>query len=276
MKFLPLFWIALHAILDAQTVILTYAGGGPPPTPITAAQASISPLGIAFDQVGDLYFTSLNCVFKVDLNGTITRIAGDSRQNDTGDGGLAINAELFGPQGLAFDGNGNLFIADLYRIRKISPSGIITTIAGTGIEGSDGDGGPAIAARFGGAYGLAFDGSGNLYFSQIYFSAIRKISANGIISTVAGNLSEGYSGDNGPATKAELNQPEGIAIDSSGNLYIADYSNNRVRRVSPAGVITTVAGNGTCCFGGEGGPAASAQLNFPTSVISGRCWQSLH
>jgi trimeric autotransporter adhesin len=267
MKLIPLVCIlGLHTFLGAQTVISTYAGGALPPSPVPAANASVSPIGITFDNTGNLYFSTSTYVFKMTASGTVTRLAGNSLHVDSGDGGLAVNAGLSSPAGLAFDSAGNLFIADGTYIRMISPPGIITTVAGTGVYNTSGDGGPALDARVDGAYGLAFDGSGNLYFSQMFANTVRKISKSGIITTVAGDIVQGFAGDGGLAVNAELNQPMGIAFDSAGNLYIADYANNRVRKVTTAGVITTVVGNGTCCFSGDNGPATGAQLNFPTSV----------
>ncbi|MGD0497335.1 MAG: putative Ig domain-containing protein, partial [Bryobacteraceae bacterium] len=205
----------------------------------------------------------------------ITTFAGNGTSDYSGDGGPAAAAQLAGPVALALDGSGNVYIAEQgccggqgitpinHRVRKVSPGGTITTVAGNGSPGYSGDGGPAASAQLYFPYGLAADASGNLYIADSGNYRIRKVSASGVITTVAGNGTSGYSGDGGPATSAQLNFPYGLAADASGNLYIADSNNQRIRKVSASGIITTVAGNGTSGYAGDGGPAISAQLNFP-------------
>jgi len=197
---------------------------------------------------------------------TIRPVAGTGIAGFGGDGGPAPRAQLNHPEGVAVDASGNLYIADTdnNRIRKISPNGIITTVAGTGIAGFSGDGGPASQAQLNHPEGVAVDASGNLYIADTGNNRIRKISPDGIITTVAGTEIAGFSGDNGPASQAQLNQPEGIAVDASGNLFIADTDNDRIREVSPDGVIVTIAGDEG--FSGDGGPASQAQLNHPEGV----------
>ena len=162
------------------------------------------------------------------------------------------------------DSSGNLYIADTgnNRIRKIS-NGVIATVAGNGTQGFSGDNGPASSAQLYLPSRIAVDSAGNLYIADSENNRIRKVS-NGVIITVAGSGTRGFSGDNGPATSAQLNAPTGVAVDSAGNLYIADSGNNRIRKISN-GVITTVAGNGTQGFSGDNGPATSAQLSYPTA-----------
>jgi sugar lactone lactonase YvrE len=169
------------------------------------------------------------------------------------------------PLGVAVDSAGNLYIADRAnnRIRKVS-NGVIATVAGNGTLGFSGDNGPATSAQLNFPTGVAVDSAGSLYIADSINNRIRKVS-NGLITTVAGNGTSGFSGDNGPATSAQLSQPPGVAVDFVGNLYIADYFNNRIRKISN-GVITTVAGNGMQGFGGDNGPAISAQLNGPNGV----------
>ncbi len=264
-------WLLLApALLFAQQyAISTIAGGAPPPTPVTATSASLgNPAGVATDAAGNVYFASLHCVFKMDSSGTLTRIAGNSRAGFSGDGGAATSAQLFGPEGLAIDASGNLFIADIvnHRIRKVSPNGIITTVAGTGTPGYSGDGGPAAGAQLNSPGGVTLDASGNLFIADILNHRIRQVSPNGIITTVAGNGKAGFSGDGTPAAGAQLNSPAGVAVDASGNLFIADPGNQRIRKVSPGGIISTVTGNGTPAYFGDGGPAAGGLLRNPLGV----------
>lgn len=182
------------------------------------------------------------------------------------DGEQGVNTSLCTPYGLTLDPSGNLYIADFYHgsVRKLSPTGIITTVAGNDTCCYSGDGGPAISASIYSPFGIALDGTGNMFIADYYNARIRKVSAAGIITTVAGTGNTGYSGDGGLATNAQIAGPSGVAIDAFGNLYIADTGNDRIRKVSTAGIITTIAGGGSVF--GEGGPATSAQLSSPISV----------
>ena len=237
--------------------------------PAKAAQLYL-PAGLAFDASGALYIADLlnNRVRKVSPDGTITTVAGKGTKAFSGDGGLATAGSLNHPHSLAVDASGALYIADLgnHRVRKVSPDGTITTVAGTGNEGFSGDGGPATAAQLSLPAGLAVDASGALYIADLLNNRVRKVSPDGTIATVAGMGNEGFSGDGGPATAASLNRPASLAVDASGALYIADSVNHRVRKVSPDGSITTVAGAGNDGFSGDGGPATAAQLHFPASL----------
>jgi uncharacterized protein (TIGR03437 family) len=251
----------VNSLAAAQGYLIsTFAGGAPPPTPIAALQMTIYPQGIAADSSGNLYFISSNCVFKLDKSGIVTRVAGNSRQGYSGDGGPALVAEFQFASGLAADAAGNLYVADTgnYRVRKISTAGIVSTVAGSGVQGFSGDGGAATNAQLGGVTNVAADSQGNLFL--VDGSRIRKISASGIISTVAGNGSSGFSGDGGPAIGAQLNSPSAVAADGADNLYISDDANLRVRRVSADGIIATIAGTGMWGISGDGGPATMAQL----------------
>jgi uncharacterized protein (TIGR03437 family) len=223
-----------------------YAGFSGDGGPATSASLDF-PAGVAVDGSGNIFIadTFNYRIRKVYPNGTITTVAGNGIQGISADGGPATSASLIYPQGVAVDALGNLFIADLWRIRKVSTSGIITTVAGNGYAGFSGDGGPATSAQFLKAVGVAVDSSGNLFIADYDNNRIRKVSANsGIITTVAGIGVGvgGFSGDGGPATSAWLASPTGVAVDASGNLFIADYGNNRIRKVSTTGIITTVAG----------------------------------
>jgi len=228
------------------------------------------PQGVAVDAAGNLYIadTDNSRIRKVDTKGVITTVAGKSSMGYSGDGGAATNATLYYPMGVALDAAGNLYIADKYnnRVRKVNTRGIITTVAGNGNYGHYGDGGAATNASLDYPYSVAVDAAGNLYIADYYDQRIRKVATNGIITTVAGNGSATYAGDGGAATNASLNGPYGVTADAAGDLYIADYSNSRVRKVDTAGLMTTLAGNGTNGYFGDHGLAASASLDFPEAV----------
>jgi sugar lactone lactonase YvrE len=204
--------------------------------------------------------------FAVSGSDTITTIAGTGTAGFSGDGGPATLARLFFPDGVATDGQGNVYIADTHngRVRKVSAE-TITTIAGTGEEGFSGDGGPAISARLFWPEAVAVDGQGNVYIADRNNHRVRGVSPGGTITTIAGTGAQGFSGDGGPATSAQLSYPSGIAVDGEGNVYIADRDNSRVRKVS-AGTIATFAGTGAEDFFGDGGPATSARLDSPGGV----------
>ena len=243
-------------------------------TPLPAVSASLqSPSAVTSDASGTVFFTSDHCVYKRDTTGLLTRVAGSSSfPGYSGDGGPAINARFNRPAGLALDSLGNLFIADTdnQRIRKVAATtGIVTTVAGNGISGHGGDGGPAIYGSFANPSGIALDDSGNLYIADDYNSRIRKVqAATGILSTVAGSGFNSFAGDGGAAVNASLNCPTGVALDSSANLYIADRCNNRIRKVAAAtGIITTFAGSSSATSLGDGGPATEAQISTPRAVV---------
>ncbi|MFQ5671659.1 MAG: SMP-30/gluconolactonase/LRE family protein [Nitrospinales bacterium] len=226
--------------------------------------------GIAVDPEGNIYIShrSKNRVRKIDKNGIIATVAGNGKAGFSGDGGSAVEASLNFPAGLAFDKQGNLFIADRnnHRVRKVDPSGIITTIAGNGIADYAGDEEPATQASLNLPSDVACDGDGNIYISDRSNHRIRKVDSRGIITTFAGLGVAGFAGDFGPAEDAFLKFPFGITLDGAGNLYIADRGNNRVRKVGRDGVIITVAGDGLFASRGDYGPATLANLAYPTDV----------
>jgi sugar lactone lactonase YvrE len=187
---------------------------------------------------------------------TITTIAGTGTAGYSGDGGQATSTQLNFPLGVTVDAQGNVYVADTSnnRVRKIS-GGIITTVAGTGTPGFAGDGGQATSAQLNIPGGVAVDSQGNLYIADEGNQRVRKVSG-GIITTVAGIGTAGYSGDGGQATSAQLNFPHGVEVDAQGNVFITDTDNSRVREVT-GGIITTIAGNGTAGFSGDGGQATS-------------------
>ena len=228
--------------------------------------------GIAVDLEDSLYIShrSKNRIRKVGKNGIITTIAGNGRAGFSGDNGPALEASLNFPAGLCLDRAGNLYVADRnnHRVRRIDPMGIITTVAGTGIPDWGGDGGPAAEAYLNYPSDLVCDDQGNLYISDRSNNRIRKVDSKGIISTIVGLGLPEFGGDFGPAIDAYLKYPFGIDLDSKGNLYIADRGNNRIRKVDPQGIITTVAGDGTHFFAGDYGPATRASLAYPTDVVA--------
>jgi RHS repeat-associated protein len=198
------------------------------------------------------------------LGTTLVTVTGTPTPGFSGDGGPANLAQVYQPYGVAVAPDGTIYLADSFnnRIRKIDPTGVITTIAGNGIAGYSGDGGPATQATVSAPTGMALAPDGTLYFAEPGNQRVRKISPTGIITTVAGTGTTGFSGDGGPATQAQLNYPWGVAVAPDGSLYIADYQNARVRKVATDGVVTTVAGTGIIGFSGDGGPANQARLNL--------------
>jgi hypothetical protein len=238
-----------------------YSGDG---GPATNAQLN-NPLKITIDKFGNLFIADYgnNRVRMVNASGVIKTIAGNGSAGFGGDGGQATSANLNNPTGVAVDRYGDVFIADYVnaRVRKVTPSGIISTFAGNGTFGYGGDGGPATAAELNLTFGMDFDSSGNLLLADALNNRIRKISTTGIITTVAGNGTLGYSGDGGQATNAEMNNSAGIKVDNLGNMYISDQLNYRVRKVSAAGIISTIAGNGTSGYSGDGGTATAAEIS---------------
>ena len=214
--------------------------------------------------------------------GVITTVAGNGTDASTGDGGQATSAS-FHPNGVTVDKAGNIYIADLAAsvIRKVNTAGIISTVAGFPQEKTQfsGDGGPATSASIyisSNHNGLAVDDAGNLYIADDGHHRIRKVSPSGIITTVAGTGKINFSGDGGPATSATLYRPSGVAVDSAGNIYIADTQNVRIRKVDTLGNISTVAGNGSIGYSGDGGPATNAALFYPMGVAVDACRKHLY
>ena len=255
-------------------IISTFAGTGTSGYSGDGGAATLakvsSPTSVAVAADGSTYISDyIGCVIrKVSRGGVISTIAGNGTCSFSGDGGLATSATVKFPEGLALDSAGNLYIVDNgdCRVRKIDGNGIISTVIGTGTCSSGGDGGLATAASLQNPNDVALDGLGNLYISDGAAGRIRIVYPSGYIATFAGTGTEGFSGDGGPATSAEVNVPYGIAADSAGNIYFADAYNNRIRAVNRQGIVNTIAGIGNAGYTGDGGAASGAELNLPSGL----------
>jgi RHS repeat-associated protein len=271
----------IRMVTAGANIISTFAGNGIGGYGGDGGQSTdaelYGPGAIAIDTAGNVYIADSNNyrIRAVGSRGTpnnpgagyIITVAGDGVPGYSGNGGLATAAEINDMSGLAVDSSGNVYFADTIAsvIRKVSAStGIISTVAGNGTQGFSGDGGAATSARLYSPHDIAVDSSGNLYIADSYNNRIRKVSSSGIISTIAGNGTAGFSGDNGPAINAELYYPASVVVDKAGNVYIGDTTNERIRKISTSGVISTYAGNGTQSFNGygDGGQATSAEIDL--------------
>jgi sugar lactone lactonase YvrE len=250
----------------AGTGVAGFSGDGGP----AVAAALNGPVDSAVDAQGNIYVADRgnHRVRRIAPGGTITTVAGNGISGFSGDGGPATAASLSNVVGVAVDRAGAIYIADEInrRVRRVAPNGVISTIAGDGVAGSEGDGGPAAAARLDRPLDVRIDDVGNLLIADFGANRIRRIDPSGIIATIAGNGLAGFSADGVPAISSRLNGPVEVTGDAFGNIYIADSENNRVRRVNAAGVITTVAGKGTAGFSGDGRAASGAELNTPGGV----------
>jgi hypothetical protein len=280
--------------IGADGVMSIYAGngvvgfsgdGGP------ARSAEINAVGLGFDSNGNLLIAGGGAVRRVNAAGIISTVAGVGKSGFSGDGGAATSAAIT-VSGVALDSSGNLYIAGASAVRKVTPAGIISTIAGSGVSGYaalgfSGDGGPATSAQLNQIVGVVVDRTGAVFITDSGNQRIRKVNPDGIISTVAGSSTTlspfargarasspiplryfigGFGGDGGPGTSAELADPNGITFDSAGNLYIADTNNSRIRKLSTSGIITTVAGNGAL----ESGPrSVTFDANDTMFIASG-------
>jgi sugar lactone lactonase YvrE len=270
---LSVFFIVTGMTVDAQiinTIAGTKMGGYGPDTAVATTSKLNYPTGVAIDKSGNLYIADANNnrVRKVTTAGIITTIAGTGKAGYGGDGRAATGAQLKYPTDVAVDDAGDVYVTDYRnsRIRKITTSGTISTVAGNGTIGVAGDGGPAYAAQLHDPAGIAVDADGNLYIADKYNYRVRKIDRQGMIMTVAGNGYAGWEGDRGAATNARLNNPTGVTVDADGYIYIADRGNHCIRKVTPKGIITTIAGIGVQGFSGDDGPATAAKMNQPASV----------
>ena len=261
------------ASVVAQPTITTIAGTGvtatSPDGTVASAAALYYPQSVHVDSAGTIYFREAqSTIRKFTVGGLLATAVGTGVPGFAGDGGPATAAQIVSSGNMTSDSSGNLYLADQFnnRIRKVNASGVISTIAGNGQTFSSGDGGQAVDASFYAPIDVALDSNGNLYICENSGQRVRKVTPGGVISTIAGTGARGFSGDGGLATNATFNYPSSIAVDAGGNLYIADPSNQRVRRVTPNGIISTYAGTGQQGGSGDGGPAAAATLYFPAFV----------
>ena len=262
---------ASSSVAHSQTIttvagVVGSPGYGGDAGPASSARFN-NPRAVATDNDGSIYIADMrnHVIRKVNPNGIVSTVAGNGTAGNSGAGGLATAGQLAQPTGMTIDNDGNIYIADYNSsvIKKVTTSGIMTIFAGNGTEGFSGDGGPAAQAKLYRPTAVAVDKDGSLYISDASNKVIRKVTKAGVITTIAGVPGRaGYAGDGGLATKALLTQPAGIAVDYSGNLYIADPSNSVVRKVNSAGIITTFAGNGTAGYSGDSGPATKAQFQI--------------
>ncbi len=261
--------------IDVSGNISTFAGTGTPGYsgdhgPATAATFHI-PIDITFDEIGNAYVVdNVNSVIrKIDTFGIITTFAGNGLNGYSGDNGPATNARLYWPDRVNHDAFGNIYIADAQNnvVRKVDTAGIITTVAGNGIAGFSGDHGPATAASLNWTLGVAFDGNNNMYIADGNNHRVRMVDPNGIITTFAGNGTNGLSGDGGPATEASFMLPGGVAIDGGCNVYITDFYGNNVRKIFTSGIIETVVdSSSTPGFSGDHGNSKAAEINGPDNL----------
>ena len=262
-------------------VITTVAGGGAGDLgdggQATSATFSSHPMRVTGDSMGNLFVADAHHARIRKINSatnTTDTVAGCGVEGYSGDGGPAIHAKIASPHGTALDHQGNIYIADLKndRVRKVDAStGIITTVVGNGEHGYSGDDGPATQAMLASPIAVTASANGDLYIADHRNSRICKVDAStGIITTVAGSGEQGFHGDCGPAIQAAISLPRDVALDADRTLYIADGANNRIRKVDPHGMITTIAGTGRSEFSGDGGPARNANLSMPYSIALDR------
>ena len=260
--------------IDASGTVSTTAGTGRQGTSgdggLAADAQLASPSAIAQDADGNILVASSSGhrVRKIDTAGIVTTIAGTGEQGSSGDDGPAIEAQLNRPNAIAVDSEGNVYVAEYgsHRVRKINVAGVITAFAGNGVKGNGGDGGPATEAQLDFVNGLAVDAAGNVYIADMNQARVRKVDRSGEITTVAGTGIAGWSGDGGPATEAQITTPAGIAVDSQGNLFVAEYWVGRIRKVDPGGIMTTIAGISEQQSSGDMGLASRAGIDRPSAI----------
>jgi trimeric autotransporter adhesin len=253
-------------ILAGTWGVTGYSGDGGP-----ATNAKIYwPTGLAVDRIGNVFIADQfnDAIRKVDTSGIITTIAGGNGAGYGGDNGPATAALFWHPNDVGVDTFGNVYVADRdnHVIRKINTAGLITTVSGNNIVGYGGDGGPATDAKMNFPSGLCVDKIGNIFVADLYNSRVRKIDTEGIITTIAGIGTKAFSGDGGPATAAEINDVSAICIDTSGTIYFTDYANYRIRKVTKAGIISSIAGNGSFGYTGDNILATTSSISYAEGV----------
>ena len=261
--------------LDDSGVLTRVAGNGGVIPGRPGMQATETPLGdlggVVIDHDGHLHIAGFGRIGTVDPEGVLRVEVGTGIPGSSGDGGPANEAQVGLVTGLAVGPSNELYIAEVYGVRRVDSNGTISTIAGNTFRpGFSGDGGPATDARLGGVFGLAVDSSGNLFLADVGNRRVRRVGTDGVITTVAGSGEPGIGGDGGLATEAQLGFVSGLAVDDSGNLYIADLEHHRVRRVDAEGMISTVAGDGRGGYNGDGIPATEAHLLHPRGLAVDR------
>jgi len=266
--------LSLSAFSQTITTVGGIGTGGYSGDGGSALSAQLNdPFNLTTDAAGNVYIVeeSNHVVRKITPGGIISTVAGTGAGGYSGDGGAATSAQLNIPTGIVIDPSGNIYIADLLnnRVRKITPGGIISTLAGTGSASFSGDGGPAASAALNYPEGVALDNTGtNLYIADRGNNRIRVVSLTAFtITTFAGTGASGSGGDGGPALAAQFSLPLGVGTDPNGNVYVADYGNNKIRKINTSGIITLLAGTGTAGFSGDGGLGSSAQLSSPTHAF---------
>jgi len=263
-------------VVNSAGIISTFAGNGiygysGDGGPATSAELN-GPMGIFVDAYGNVYIADIGNqrIRVINTNGIINTIAGNGALGFSGDGGPATSAEFNDPAGICGDIWGNIYVADEFnnRVRRINANGTIISVAGNGIQGYSGDGGPATQAEFYYPSGVAVDSAGNVFIADESNNCIRKVNTQGIISTIAGNGAPGFYGDGGPSNLAGLSNPAGVGIDNRGNIYITDGFNSRIREINANGIISTIAGNGVAGYSGAGDSATLAELYNPISIMA--------
>lgn len=273
MKVFSLFF--LLSIIISKSTITTIAGGSKGKysnsNDKTGSHTLSHPNQISIDAADNIFIAESgnHVVTKMDRNGNFSVVAGSYQGGYSGDGGIAVNAKLYEPTDVAFDGVGNIFIADGGNncVRKVNQMGVIFTIAGTGKRGFSGDGGPAARATLDFPIALCFDRSGNLLVVERSGHRARKINTLGVITTLAGTGTPGFSGDGGPANRAQINDPTDIAVDAKNNVYIADNANHRIRKIDPSGKISTFAGTGFAGYSEDGSKARECRMYYPYGIF---------
>jgi len=251
---------------------MTTGPKGLPPLPALAREVDLaSPESLVVDHEGNLLFADSynHSILKIDRAGSLTRVVGNGQHAYNGDGIQASQASLSFPYDVRLDSKDNLFIADVmnHRIRRVDHSGMITTVAGTGVAGYSGDGGPAASAQLNTPYGIFLDNDDNLLITDSNNHVIRKVGHDGIIRTIAGSGKKGYDGDGGPALAAKFDTPQSLAIDAKGRIYIGDEHNSAIRVLELDGTVRTLVGSKGPGFSGDGGPASDAQIADPENLL---------